>query len=384
MPTAYGISISIATLLLLQACSDAASQAQTDAPPPPPVTVASAEARTVVRSDVFTGRLAAVESVEVRARVTGYIEEVRFKQGEMVRKGDVLMIIDPRPFEANMARAEAEVAAAKTRLELARKELARSEQLVKVNATSRQELDQRASAVDDALAALRAAQAQANRLRLDLAYTRIVAPIDGRVGRIEITAGNLVQGEVPDPPLLTTIVAITPIYAEFEVDERVYLEYGLNKPGKRMPVYIGLANEEGSPRKGELVFVDNQVDPTTGTVRMRALLDNSDGSLTPGLYARVKLADESQAREAVVVPDRAIGTDQDRKFVMVVDEDNKATYREVKLGPLLAHERVIERGLQPGERIVVNGLQRVRPGSLVTPQTGGVPAAAERAGAKRG
>ncbi|HLU76518.1 MAG TPA: efflux RND transporter periplasmic adaptor subunit [Burkholderiales bacterium] len=383
MPTyasSYSLIAVVALVLALQGCRDAASQADTGAPPAPPVTVAPAEARNIVQSDIFTGRLAAVESVEVRARVTGYIEEVRFKQGAMVKKGDVLVVIDPRPFQANLARAEAEVAAAKTRLELARKELARSEELVKVNATSRQELDQRAAAVQDAIAAQRAAEAQANRLRLDLAYTRVTAPIDGRVGRIEITAGNLIQGDAPNSPLLTTIVATTPIYAEFEVPERVYLAYGLNAPGKSMPVAIGLASDEGFPREGQLVFVDNHVDPATGTVRMRAVLDNQDGALTPGLYARVRLSEAVQ-RNAVLVPDRAIGTDQDRKFVLVVGEDNKAMYREVKLGRLMSNERVVEEGLQPGELIVVNGLQRVRPGSPVMPQRAGDPLPAAHRGA---
>lgn len=361
-----------ALVLLLQGCGEAISQAEPEAPPAPPVTVAPAEARSIARSDIFTGRLAAVESVEVRARVTGYIEEVRFKQGAMVKKGDVLVVIDPRPFQANLARAEAEVAAAKTRLELARKELARSEQLVKANATSRQELDQRAAAVEDAAAAQRAAAAQANRLRLDLAYTRVTAPIDGRVGRIEITTGNLIQGDVQNSPLLTTIVATAPIYAEFEVPERVYLAYGLNAPGKTMPVAVGLSNEDAFPREGQLVFVDNHIDPATGTVRMRALLPNKDGALTPGLYARVRLSEAAQ-HSAVLVPDRAIGTDQDRKFVLVVGADNKAVYREVRIGRLVEDGRVIEQGIQPGELIVVNGLQRVRPGSAVTPQRAGEP-----------
>lgn len=360
--------VALTAALLLNACGDATSQTEQAAPPPPTVTVAPAEERTIVDSEIFTGRLEAVESVEVRARVTGYIDEIRFKQGAMVKKGDVLVVIDPRPFKANLARAEAEVAAAKTRLDLARKELARTEQLVHVNAVSRQELDQRASAVQDAIAAQRAAEANANRVRLDLEFTRVVAPIDGRVGRIEVTAGNLIQGDGSGSPILTTIVATAPIYAEFEVDERVYLQYGLNQPGKKMPVAIGLSNEDGFPRKGALAFVDNHVDATSGTVRMRALLDNKDGSLTPGLYARVQLSDQARPREAVLVPDRAIGTDQDRKFVLVVGTDNMAMYREVKLGRLVEHTRVIEQGLQPGELIVVNGLQRVRPGTPVTPQ----------------
>ena len=355
-------------MVLLNACDDAVSQDAAAAPPPPSVTVAPAAERTIVESEVFTGRLEAVSSVDVRARVTGYIQSVNFKQGAMVKKGDVLVVIDPRPFEANLARAEAQVVAAKSQLDLARKELARTEQLVQVNAVSRQELDQRASAVQDAQAAQRAAEANANRVRLDLTFTRVVAPIDGRVGRIEVTAGNLIQGDGPNSPILTTLVAATPIYAEFEVDERVYLQYGLNQPGKQLPVAVGLSNEEGFPHKGALVFVDNRIDANSGTVRMRVLLANKDGSLTPGLYARVQLSDETRPHRAILVPDRAIGTDQSHKFVLVVGADNKAMYREVQLGRIFEDMRVIKQGLQPGELIVVNGLQRTRPGSLVAPQ----------------
>ena len=356
-------------LLALAGCGQSGAQGPgPGAMPPPPVSVAEVIERKIVESETFSGRLEAVESVEVRARVTGYIESIKFKQGEQVRKGDLLVQIDPRPFQTALTSAEALVAAARSRQELARVELARTEQLVSDNAASRQELDQRKSAMRDTEAAVRAAQAQAERARLDLGFTRVIAPISGRVGRVEVTAGNLIQGDVPGSPVLTTIVSTSPIYAAFEIDEPVYLKYGLNKPGVRLPVGVGLANEQGFPHKAMLVFVDNQVDITSGTVRARALVPNQNGALTPGLFARVQLSDQAQARNAVLVNDRAIGTDQSRKFVLVVGPDNKAVYRQVQLGRLVEGMRVIESGLQAGEKIVVNGLQRVMPGSPVTPQ----------------
>jgi membrane fusion protein, multidrug efflux system len=374
--------------LTMSACNrqDAQAQGPNGAMPPPPVSVAPVIEREIVESESFSGRLEAVESVEVRARITGYIDSVQFKQGELVRKGDVLVQIDPRPFQANLASAEANLAAARARAELAKTELTRTDQLVRDNAASRQELDQRNSALRDGEAAVRAAQAQVDRAKLDLGFTRVTAPISGRVGRVEITAGNLIQGDVPNSPLLTTIVTTSPIYAAFEIDEPVYLKYGLNKPGARLPVGVGLANEEGFPHKATLVFVDNQVDTTSGTVRARALVENKSGALTPGLYARVRLSDQARARKAVLINDRAVGTDQSKKFVLVIGPDNKANYREVRLGRIVDGLRIVEEGLKPGELIVVNGIQRVRPGSPVTPQPAnmdGSPAAAPAANAPK-
>jgi membrane fusion protein, multidrug efflux system len=370
-PLPFAAALALATSLVLSACGRAGPQAQPAAPPPPPVTVAAALERDIVASEEFSGRIEAIEQVEVRARVTGYIESVNFRQGAEVKKGDVLFVIDPRPFQAEAARAEATMANTRAQLELARTELARAEALLAERATSKREYDDVASRVRQLEAQTRSAQAALDIARLNLSYTRVTAPISGRVSRPEVTAGNLVQGEGPSSPVLTTIVSSNPIYAAFEADESVYLKYATpaRNASAPLPVQVGLADEDGFPRKGTLHFVDNRVDPQSGTVRMRAVLDNQDGKLTPGLYARVKLSNGTQTHRAVLVTDRAIGTDQSKRFVLVVNGESEAQYREVKLGRIVDGMRVIEDGLKPGELIVVNGLQRVRPGQPITPQT---------------
>jgi multidrug efflux system membrane fusion protein len=354
----------IVALVALAGCSK--PHAQPAAPAAPPVSVAAALEQEVVETVDFPGRIEAVESVEVRARVNGYLQAVRFRPGAQVRKGDLLFIIDPRPFEAELARAEATLANTRAQLELARTELARQEQLLAERATSRREYDDAAARLRQFDAQLRANQASVESARLSLAYTRITAPVDGRVGKAEITVGNLVQGEVPNSPILTTVVSMNPVYAAFEADEASYLRFVSSR--KNLSVAIGLASEEGFPHRGRIDFVDNRVDPQSGTVRMRALLDNKDGRFTPGLFARVRLGDTHSPRKAVLVAERAIGTDQSKRFVLVVNGDNKAEYREVRVGRVIEGLRVIESGLQAGEVIVVNGLQRVRPGAPVTPQ----------------
>jgi multidrug efflux system membrane fusion protein len=363
--------LAIATALLA-GCGDWNSQAAPSAspPPPPPVSVAAALERAIVDAEEFSGRIEAVEQVDVRARVTGYIESVNFRQGAEVRKGDVLFVIDPRPFQAEVARAEATLATTRAQLDLAKSELARNEALLAERATSKREYDDVASRVRQLEAQLRSGQAALDIARLNLSYTRVTAPISGRVSKADITAGNLVQGEGSNSPVLTSVVSSNPIYASFEADESVYLKYGSRgrSASAPLPVYVGLADEEGFPRRGTLQFVDNRLETRSGTVRMRALLDNRDGKLTPGLYARVRLTGGTQTRNTVVVTDRAIGTDQSKRFVLVIGDDKTAQYREVKVGRLSDGLRVIEEGLKPGELVVVNGLQRVRPGSPVTPQ----------------
>jgi multidrug efflux system membrane fusion protein len=361
------LALAIALVILLVAgCGQ--PQAQNAAPPPPPVSVAAAIEKPVVQTDEFPGRIEAVESVVVRSRVNGTIDSVHFKPGATVRKGELLFVIDPRPFQAEVARAEATLGTSRAQLDLARTELARNELLLAERATSRREYDDAAAKVRQLEAQIKALQASLDIARLNLAYTRIASPIDGRVGKAEITVGNLVQGEGPSSPTLTTVVSTNPVYASFEADEATYLKY-IAAARSGLSVAVALADEQGFPHAGRLEFVDNRVDPQSGTVRMRALLANGNGRFAPGLFARIRIGDSAAPRKAVVVADRAIGTDQSKRFVLVVDADNKAQYREVRIGRLVdGGLRVVESGLEAGEVIVVNGLQRVRPGAPVTPQ----------------
>lgn len=336
-------------------------------PMAPPVTAAAAITRTVTDFDEFSGRLDAVEKVELRPRVSGYIEKIHFAQGGEVRQGDLLVEIDAKPFEQEVRRAEQQVASAKTRFDLASGELARVEKLVESGAVSRQELDERASAKRDAESALKSAQSSLETANLNLGYTKVRAPVSGRTSRAEFTAGNYVTA---GQTMLTTIVSIDPIYAVFEADEQAFLKYAdlsRRAPGVRTarnPVYMGLANEAGHPHKGVIEFVDNRLNPQTGTIVARAVFDNKERRFTPGLFARIKLAGGA-SYSAVLVDDRAIGTDQSKRFVLVVGADGKAMYREVKLGSAGDGLRIVREGLKAGEVIVVNGLQRVRPGMPV-------------------
>ncbi len=361
-------AIVVALPLALAACSKPPEAHPHQPPGPPPVSVAPALEKQIVETDEFPGRIEAIDQVEVRARITGYILSVHFKSGAEVKKGDLLFLIDPRPFEAAVAQAQASLVNTRAQLDLARTVLARNEALLAERATSKREYDEAAAAVRSLDAQLRANQAVLDTARLNLSYTRVTAPVSGRVGKAEITPGNLVQGEVPNSPLLTTVVSTNPIYASFEVDEGAFLKYIGKSRGGALPVEVGLSDEAGFPHEGKLEFVDNRVDPQSGTVRMRAVLDNKSGRFTPGLFARVRLGNAAQPRTTVLVADRAIGTDQSKRFVLVVNVDNKAEYREVKIGRMIDGLRVIESGLKPGEVIVVNGLQRVRPGVPVTPE----------------
>jgi RND family efflux transporter MFP subunit len=356
--------------VLLSGCT---SEAQTSAAPAPiQVSVAEALERNVTQWDEFTGRLEAVESVEVRPRVTGYIESVNFSEGSLVRKGDLLFVIDPRPYRAELAKAEAELTRATARVELAESDVKRSEKLRDIKAVSQEEFDTRLNAAREARANVAAAAAAVDAARLNLEFTRVVAPISGRISKAAVTAGNLVSGGTSQSTLLTTVVSVDPIYVTFEGDEQIYLKYHeLARRGEKSvgpnSVQMGLANEQGYPHVGSFVFVDNQIDPRTGTIRARAEFDNKDGFFTPGLFARVKLLGQDSFK-AVLVDDRAVGTDQSQKFVYVVDADNKVAYRTVKVGRLTDGLRIVTEGLQPGEHVVVNGLQRVRPGTVIAPQ----------------
>jgi len=363
----------LAALIGLSGCgNDATATAQV---PAPQVSVAPALEREVTEWDEFTGRVEAVESVEIRPRVTGYIESVNFSEGSTVRKGDLLFVIDPRPYRAELSKAEAELARAVARSELAASDAARSKSLVDIKAVSREEYDTRVNASREATANVAAARAAVDATKLNLEFTRVTSPITGRVSKAAVTAGNLVTGGSNAATLLTTVVSLDPIYVTFEGDEQIYLKYtALAQRGERQssrdvanPVLMGLANETDYPRRGAMVFVDNQVDPRTGTIRARASFENKDGFLTPGLFARVKLLGHNSF-QAVLVDDRAIGTDQSQKFVYVVDAENKVVYRPVKVGRLTDGLRIVLQGLQPGETVIVNGLQRVRPGVVVAPE----------------
>jgi RND family efflux transporter MFP subunit len=354
----------IAAALSLAACSS-----KPPAPPPPPsVSVAPVLQRDLAEWDEFSGRLQAVDQVEIRPRVSGYIKHVTFTEGREVRKGETLFEIDPRPYQADLDRAQAQLEQARTAADLAAREVARAEKLVNVQAISREEFDSRNS-----VAAVRAAEAAVETARLNLSWTQVRSPIKGRVSRAEVTEGNLVQAGPPDATLLTTVVSLDSIYVYFDSDEQTYLRYagrtaadGKGWRTERLPVYLGLANETGFPHEGYLDFVDNRIDPTTGTIRTRAIFSNKDRRFTPGLFARVKLVG-GKRQPALLVRDAAVGTDQDRKFVLVLAKGDSLAYRPIELGRLSDDGlRIVRSGLEPGEKVVVNGLMRVRPGIKVT------------------
>ena len=351
-----------AVFTLCAACSKDAPQQQA-----PQVTVASAIERVVSDWDEFTGHFEAVNSVEVRPRVGGFIQRVAFTEGSTVHQGDVLFVIDPRPFQAEVSRLEAVLTQARTRRQLAGMEVDRAQKLLSTQAISREELDARTSGQAEGDAAIRGAEAALQVARLNLEWTVVRAPISGRVGRAEITSGNVVQAGPPSPTLLTTIVSLDPIYVYFDTDEQAYLKYmggtGAGPSGRE--VLVGLANETGFPHEGRLNFVDNRVNGGSGTISARALLSNPNGLFTPGLFARVRLLG-SQRHPATLVQDQAVGTDQDRKFVLVLKPDNSVEYRPVVTGRVIDGLRTVESGLKPGERVVINGMQRVRPGMKVT------------------
>jgi len=349
-------------------CGDAtgkAAEAQAQAPAGPPVSAAAVVEKQVAETQEFSGRLEAVERVEIRPRVSGFITAVNFKPGAEVKKGDVLFVIDQRPYQAEYDRADAAGKSARAKAELAKLELARAERLLGDKAIAQREYDERAAGLKELDATARAAEAQAQAAKLNLSYTRVTAPIDGRVSKAEITLGNLVDASA----VLTSVVSLERIYASFDGDEETYLRVSKDAhAGRSVDVHVGLAGEEGFPHEGKLEFVDNQLDNRTGSVRMRATFENRDRAMAPGLFARVQIGG-GNLKNALLITDRAVGTDQSRKFVFVVDKDGKAEYRTVTLGPVVDGLRVVRTGLKPGEKIVVNGLQRVRPGAPITAQT---------------
>ena len=353
---------------LAVACS---SQADPGAgvPPAPEVSVAEVVARPVRQWDAFSGRVSAVETVELRPRVSGYVQRVAFDEGQLLRKGDLLFEIDPRPYRAALDRAEADLARARSEAKLASAQNVRAQALVEARAISREEFETRNAAPAQGNAAVRAAEAAVAAARLDLQFTQVRSPIDGRAGRAMVTVGNLAQA---DATVLTTVVSQDPVHVYFEADEQTWLRYSRaavdgERAGDDRAVRVGLAGEDGYPHTGSVDFVDNRLDPATGTIRARAVLRNPDGLFTPGLFARVQLQGSAEF-DALLVDDKAVLTDQDRKYVYVLGEDNTAQRRDVVLGRVVDGLRVVQSGLEPGDKVIVNGVQKVfMPGMPVAP-----------------
>jgi multidrug efflux system membrane fusion protein len=368
------IAAGLAALATVSACEK--PQAAQQERPLTKVSVAEVIQHPVNEWDELTGRLEAPQSVVIRARVSGYIDKIAFEEGELVKKGDLLVQIDPRPFAAEVKRLAAQLERARASAKRADNEAKRGEQLRAGKIIGGEEADARNSTAAEAKAAVAATQAQLDIANLNLSFTEVRAPIDGRVSRAELTEGNLAQA---DESRLTSVVSTDKVYAYFDIDEAVYLKYeNLARQGDltaTAPVYLGLSNEMGHPHQGQMDFVDNQVNPKTGTIRARAVFDNKDGAFTPGLYVRVKLVGSANYT-ASLINDAAIGTDLGKKFVLVLDKDNKVAYRAIEMGPKLQGLRIVRSGLAKGDKIVVNGLQRVRSGMPVDPQL--VPMADEK------
>jgi RND family efflux transporter MFP subunit len=374
-PITHGLAPGILFAMVLAAGCGRPGGGAPSQPPPPQVSVATVIQKRVKEWDEFTGRFQAVETVEIRPRVSGYIDKVAFTEGGIVKAGDLLFVIDPRPYQAEYDRTVADLKRYKTALELARIESVRVQRLRESGAVSQEELDERTSSVAQAEANVAGAQAAVESAQLNLGFTRVTSPIAGRVSRAEITRGNLVTGGNNGGTLLSTVVSMDPIYLYFDGDEQAYLRYTkMAKDGERQssrdaanPVRVGLANEEGFPHEGKMNFVDNQLNPQTGTIRARAVLENKDGRFTPGLFARVQLLGSNEY-DAILIDDRAVNTDQSQKYVLLLGADNKVEYRKVTLGRIVDGLRIVRDGLKPGDTVVVNGAQRVHPGVTVAPE----------------
>ncbi|MFC0216844.1 efflux RND transporter periplasmic adaptor subunit [Pseudochelatococcus lubricantis] len=366
------LTVSVAlTAIAAFAFSGSRAQGDVTAAPAPavPVSVATVEAREIVPWAEFSGRLEAIERVELRSRVSGVVEAVHFREGNLVKQGDLLVSIDQAPYLAELERAQAQVLAVQARVALSEREHERGQQLIATRNLSQRDLDTRVNALREAQANLRAAEAARRVAQLNLDYTQIRAPISGRIGRLDVTVGNLITagGQV-----LTSLLSVDPIYAAFNADERSVLDALASLPDgshalEQIPVRLTTATTEAAQFSGRLHFVDNGIDGASGTVRVRALLDNPDGRLMPGQFVRVRLG-QAKAEPQLVINERAVGTDQNKKFVFVVGDDSKAVWREVSLGSSHDGLRVVNAGLKPGERIIVNGLQHVRPGAAVAPE----------------
>ena len=365
-------------VLALTACGERQQAAQ--APPPPTVTVAKPVKRTVVDYDEYVGRFVAINSVEVRAHVSGYLEQIHFQDGQMVKQGDLLFTIDKRPFQNTLDQARANLAQAQANLAFAEADLKRGQQLVRDKTITEQTFDQRTQALRAGQASVAANEALVHQAELDLQFTELRAPVDGRIGDRRVSPGNLVTGGTAgSTTLLATIVSVDPIRVEFTIDEQALLRYervfgggkDLASRSAKTPVKLKLIDEQDFTHEGNIDFVDNVISSTSGTIRGRAVVPNADVLFTPGMFARVQVPG-SPPYQAVVVPDAAIGSDQVRKFVYVVGADNSVSQKYITLGQLVDRTlRVVKSGLTVDDTIIVNGLMRVRPGVKVTPQEQG-------------
>jgi multidrug efflux system membrane fusion protein len=368
-------ALAVAAALLLAGCDQGQPQASPKATPPAPVVSVSKPAkRDIVEWDEYTGRFDAVQTVEIRARVSGYLNEVRFKDGQLVKQGDLLFAIDPRPFERALEQAKAELFAATTKVENANLDVARGQPLIERKIISDKTFDDRMSLLRDAQAVVKVSEAKVKSAELDLSFATITAPISGRISRTLVTAGNWISaGSVSGATLLTTIVTQDPIYIYFDVSENNYIKYKrLAEQGVRAgaadvgaPVEVALPDETGFPHKGKLDFLDNRLDQGTGTLRARAILPNKVGLFSPGLFARVRVTG-TPSYSTLLLPDEAIGTDQTNKYVYVVGNDGTVARRNVVLGPLVSGLRVVRDGLGDDDWVITRGLQRARPGIKVT------------------
>lgn len=356
--------VSILAAAVLTACSGSHAE-EAGMPPPPSVSAAPVLVKQVSQWDDFSGRVEAVESVELRPRVSGYIDKVNYVEGQDVKKGDVLFTIDARSYRAELDRATAELNRARTQAQVSRSEADRARRLSDQQAISTETWEQRRAVSEQALAQVQAAQAAVDAARLNMEFTQVRAPINGRAGRAMVTAGNLVTAG-DSASVLTTLVSLDKVHVYFDADEGTFLRYAQmarkgERPSERdseLPVKVGLSGEDGYPHEGKVDFLDNQVTRSTGTIRVRALLDNADRAFTPGLFARVQLLGSGQF-QAMLIDDKAVLTDQDRKFVYVVDKDNKAQRRDIQLGRNADGLRIVEQGLKAGDRVIIDGVQKV-------------------------
>jgi len=356
--------VSILAAAVLTACSGSHAE-EAGMPPPPSVSAAPVLVKQVSQGDDFSGRVEAVESVELRPRVSGYIDKVNYVEGQEVKKGDVLFTIDARSYRAELDRATAELNRARTQAQVSRSEADRARRLSDQQAISTETWEQRRAVSEQALAQVQAAQAAVDAARLNMEFTQVRAPINGRAGRAMVTAGNLVTAG-DSASVLTTLVSLDKVHVYFDADEGTFLRYAQmarkgERPSERdseLPVKVGLSGEKGFPHEGKVDFLDNQVTRSTGTIRVRALLDNADRAFTPGLFARVQLLGSGQF-QAMLIDEKAVLTDQDRKFVYVVDKDNKAQRRDIELGRNADGLRIVEQGLKAGDRVIIDGVQKV-------------------------